>query len=147
MRQLRIVMGLALGLAILSFFHVIWACGSLVYLKIMPTDRVMLASGRNALFFTLLKGGYGLKIVDDAEEIKEGEVSVNGFIQTSSSTNIVDSHARVIGSHINSTTKVRERYLSYFECKGNVERVKVVLDAAWETNRVHGVWAVIFPCK
>ena len=137
-RALAIVVSIIAGLLVF-LWPVVWAYGSLLYLTLMPIERVELVPGRNALFLTLMKGRYCLRVSGDKCGTCVNSVSVNGYIRTSTSTNVVNNGECF--------TSGDASYCLGFECNGNVERVEIMLDVDWPTNRVDEVSAVVFPCK
>lgn len=137
-RSLGIVFAVIAGLLVF-LWPVVWAYGSLLYMTVMPIERVELVSGRNALFLTLMKGRYCLRVSGVKCGKSVNSVSVNGHVKTSTSTNAVNKGECFTSSDAS--------YCLRFECNGNVERVEVILDVDWPTNSVDEVSVVVFPCK
>ena len=137
-KTLVVLLAMIAGL-LLCLAPIAWAYGNLLYLTAMPIETVALVPGRNALFLTLMKGRYCLRVEGAKCEDGDSSISVKGCIKTSTFTNAVDN-----GGH---STSADALCCFTFDCTRNVERVDVVLDVDWPTNGVDEVSAVVFPCK
>ena len=137
-KQLGILM-MAIALLLFCCCPIVWIYGQLFYLTFMPSEKIALAPGRNALFMTLMKGDYVLKVHGEVVGGCDKGLSVNGHIQNSTSVIAV--------SNILCHTSTNESFFYRFKCKSYVERVAIVLDLDCSTNSVDHAFAVVFPCK
>ena len=83
-KQLGLLM-MAIALLLFCCCPIVWIYGQLFYLTFMPSEKIALAPGRNALFMTLMKGDYILKVHGEVVGGCDKGLSVNGHIQNSTS--------------------------------------------------------------
>ena len=131
---------LTMAIAVLLFCccPIVYIYGQLFYLTFMPSEKLALSPGRNALFLTLMKGDYVLKVASKIEVDCDKWVFVKGHIQNSTSTIAV--------SNTLCKTSTNESFYR-FKCASYVERVAIVLDLDCPTNSVDNAFAEVFPCK
>ena len=127
-KKFSILILMMIAFLLICLWPIVSSFGQLFYFTFMPRASVELAPGRNALFLTLMKGKYVLKIVGENSKKKPNGFSVKGQIRTSTSTNEVNNG---------------NQYL--FECNRNLERADILLDL--QANCAEKIHAVVFPVK
>lgn len=126
--------------ALLFSLPFVWLSCQLTYLSSMSADETVLESGHNAIFLTLAKGRYIMKVTVSDKSADGSNFSINGRIMTNSSTNDLSMQSfRSEGGGV--------YWGPTIQCEEFGEHVSIVLDVVNESRETNKISAVVFPIK